>query len=122
MSSFSLLQVIPKLIWLTQVNGSTIVDKAKPEGSVPLGPGYIGCWRSHADTWRRMIKENILTALILEDDADWDVEVHDIFEELSRQMRKGELRSQPSTNHERYVAPYGTFWPSYLCVDTLLHC
>ena len=98
---------------LTQVNGSIIPEKARPEGAGSFGPGHIGCWRSHADTWRRVVKENLLTALILEDDADWDMNVHDIFEELSRQMQKGEIRSQPPSDHESRVAPYGTFWAPF---------
>jgi hypothetical protein len=58
-----------------------------------------------------MINENIMTALILEDDADWDVEVHNIFQEFSLQMLKGELRSQRADANERNVAPYGMLQP-----------
>ncbi|KAE9979395.1 hypothetical protein EG328_000880 [Venturia inaequalis] len=35
----------------------------------------LGCWRSHANVWRKIINEDIATAIILEDDADWDVNV-----------------------------------------------
>jgi hypothetical protein len=35
----------------------------------------LGCWRSHANIWRKIITEDISTALILEDDADWDVNI-----------------------------------------------
>jgi|HubBroStandDraft_4_1064222.scaffolds.fasta_scaffold244438_1 hypothetical protein len=57
-----------------------------------------------------------MTALILEDDADWDVEVHNIFQEFSLQMLKGELRSQPASAHEKSVAPYGKLQPLSLRV------
>lgn len=56
-----------------------------------------------------MINENVQTAIVLEDDADWDIEIHDIFQTLSVQMRKGELRKQKATNYEMNHAPYGKF-------------
>lgn len=38
-------------------------------------PGVIGCWRAHVDAWQRVVSERLSTALILEDDTDWDVDV-----------------------------------------------
>jgi GR25 family glycosyltransferase involved in LPS biosynthesis len=67
----------------------------------------LGCWRSHANVWQRVIEEDVGTAIILEDDIDWDVNIHAIFEELSVQMRKGELREQNATEDEIMNAPYG---------------
>ena len=72
-----------------------------------MRPEQLGCWRSHADVWRRVIEEDIETAIVLEDDIDWDLNIHDIFEELSIQMRKGELRKQRATRDEMKSAPYG---------------
>jgi len=66
-----------------------------------------GCWRSHADVWKRVVDEKLETALILEDDVDWDTNVHDSFEELSKQMRRGKLRQTSMTPHEQKSAPYG---------------
>jgi GR25 family glycosyltransferase involved in LPS biosynthesis len=57
--------------------------------------------------WRRVLNEKLETALILEDDVDWDVNIHDIFEELSRQMRKGKLQQTAMTEEEQLTAPYG---------------
>lgn len=92
------------------VNGSLIAEKSKPAGSHNLSPARMGCWRSHADVWQRMITENITSAIILEDDADWDVDVHNIFERLSRQMRRTKLRKAPPTAWEEQHAPYGLDW------------
>jgi hypothetical protein len=66
-----------------------------------------GSWQGHADVWRRVLNEKLETALILEDDVDWDVNIHDIFEELSRQMRKGKLQQTAMTEQEKLTAPYG---------------
>ncbi|EFY94578.1 glycosyl transferase family 25-like protein [Metarhizium robertsii] len=70
-----------KLALQPGVNGSNVNDKAKPKGTI-----------------------------VLEDDADWDVEIHDIFQTLSVQMRKGELRKRKATKYEINHAPYGLDW------------
>ncbi|KAH0592834.1 hypothetical protein MHUMG1_09479 [Metarhizium humberi] len=99
-----------KLALQPGVNGSNINNKAKPKGSESLRPEQLGCWRSHADIWQRIINEKVQTAIVLEDDADWDVEIHDIFQTLSVQMRKGELRKRKATKYEINHAPYGLDW------------
>lgn len=58
-----------------------------------------------------MISENLETALILEDDVDWDVNVHEIFQELSRQMRRNKLGSH-SGGDVRSSATYGEHFKS----------
>ena len=81
---------------------------ALPESSSVLSPAQLGCWRAHANLWSRMLSENITTALIVEDDADWDVNVHDSFALLARHMRSSNvLRGGDMTEHERITAPYG---------------
>lgn len=91
--------------------GSNIHDEAKPQGSTSLRPSQLGCWRSHADVWKRVVAENLLTALVLEDDADWDVEIQESMGYLSRQMRIQSLRSTRPSKHELQVAPYGIYRP-----------
>ncbi|KAJ5704115.1 hypothetical protein N7493_011253 [Penicillium malachiteum] len=68
------------------VYGSLIHEKARPYGSHYLRNEQLGCWRAHANIWRKIISENIETALILEDDVDWDINIRSVFAELSRQM------------------------------------
>jgi GR25 family glycosyltransferase involved in LPS biosynthesis len=82
-------------------------EKARPSDGGFLRDEQWGCWRSHANMWKRVIDEKLETALILEDDVDWDVNVHDVFEVLSRQMRRGKLRQTSMTMRERTAAPYG---------------
>lgn len=38
-------------------------------------PGVVGCWRAHADAWQKIVSERITTALIVEDDVDWDADI-----------------------------------------------
>jgi hypothetical protein len=44
----------------------------------PRNPGSVrteeyAVWRAHANIWRKIIEEGITTALIMEDDNDWDL-------------------------------------------------
>ncbi|XWW92203.1 hypothetical protein V2A60_000126 [Cordyceps javanica] len=98
-----------KLILQDGVDGNSIHEKARPKGSESLRPEQLGCWRSHANVWRRIIDERIQTAIILEDDADWDVKVHDAFQALSFQMRKW-TAEKGNTSREATRAPYGLDW------------
>lgn len=56
------------------------------------------------------MNENIESALILEDDLDWDVNIHDILYHVAYQMRTSGLRNTVLTEHEESSAPYGTFF------------
>ncbi|KAJ5910902.1 uncharacterized protein N7473_000205, partial [Penicillium subrubescens] len=92
------------------VNGSLINEKAKPDGSKYLRPEQLGCWRAHANVWRRIISENIETALILEDDVDWDINIRDVFADLGHHMSSQKIFKQllPRTTPE--AATYGSGW------------
>ncbi|KAI1772467.1 glycosyltransferase family 25 protein [Hypoxylon cercidicola] len=57
------------------VRGGDVPDKA-----VPTGPGrerlpdpVVGCWRAHMNAMQEVVRRNLSSALIMEDDADWDV-------------------------------------------------
>ncbi|MCO5613693.1 hypothetical protein L7F22_067971 [Adiantum nelumboides] len=58
----------------------------------------LGCFRAHANLWRKIISENIATALILEDDIDWDFRLKEILsrsiEPLNHLMRGSESIKQ----------------------------
>lgn len=90
----------------------TFVDAAKgqdiPSLALPhkldKAPAEVGCWRSHLNVMRHVVENNIQTALIFEDDADWDVA-------LRAQMREAAdgfrwiLQDQ-----EEAISPYGDGW------------
>jgi GR25 family glycosyltransferase involved in LPS biosynthesis len=90
-----------------QVEGEWIPDGAKPKGSETLPAHALGCWRGHANVWTKMITDKVQTALILEDDADWDVHVHHVFEEFSAQLAKGDMINDTLKDFEAHDAPYG---------------
>ncbi|KAF2165354.1 glycosyltransferase family 25 protein [Zasmidium cellare ATCC 36951] len=68
---------------IENANGDNEVDKKSlPPGAkeVNMSKGAMGAWRAHTNIARTMIEQRISSALILEDDADWDTRI-------KRQMR-----------------------------------
>ncbi|KAF5016416.1 hypothetical protein F66182_11908, partial [Fusarium sp. NRRL 66182] len=68
-----------KLDYIEGVVGSEVKDKAlpPPASHTTQRSGNIGSWRSHLNAIRAIVENNLDSALILEDDADWDVRIHD---------------------------------------------
>ncbi|KAK5452078.1 hypothetical protein LTS15_007801 [Exophiala xenobiotica] len=121
------------------VVGSKVSPKALPY-TMKQDNGTIGCWRAHLDIFNKMIEENIQSALILEDDADWDVSLKAQMTEFAQGSRYlldqrdrtpfspygdgwdilwyGHCYSKPDTKDGRYwviphdptVAPQGSRW------------
>ncbi|KAK2025273.1 family 25 glycosyltransferase [Colletotrichum zoysiae] len=65
------------------VNGSRLGEVGMPPSSIPdtepgLSGGEKGCWRSHANAWRSMLRANLETVLIMEDDVTWDIHVKEV--------------------------------------------
>ncbi|KAF6821446.1 glycosyltransferase family 25 protein [Colletotrichum plurivorum] len=63
------------LEFIDGVPGGDIPDKAIPKTSEHdrLGNGAIGCWRGHMNALAEIVRRNLTSALILEDDVDWDI-------------------------------------------------
>ncbi|CAG8981530.1 hypothetical protein HYALB_00003103 [Hymenoscyphus albidus] len=61
------------------VGGDSVPDNVlPPEGSeenVKLSKGVRGSWRSHINDLQEIVHKNISTAMIFEDDVDWDIRV-----------------------------------------------
>src|SRR5262249_2930624 len=53
----------------------SVAENALPPPREPgsLRPEEYAVWRAHANVWRRVIQNDLTTALILEDDNDWDL-------------------------------------------------
>jgi hypothetical protein len=69
----------------------------------------LGCWRSHANIWRKIINEDISTAIILEDDADWDVNIKEqMFLQSQAILSNPNLITQDSSIEEG--KPYRDDW------------
>ncbi|KHN97457.1 Glycosyl transferase, family 25 [Metarhizium album ARSEF 1941] len=84
------------------VKGDHVNEKAVPVGEDPenhlKGPG-LGSWRGHMNAIQEVVRRNLSSALIMEDDVDWDVRIrqqlHDFA--LSSRALTQPLRFQPGT-------------------------
>jgi len=73
-------------------------------------PGVTGCWRSHMNVIRKIVREKITSALIVEDDADWDIRIVSQMQEFATgtktMLAKGNQEPQPRNSK----SPYGEGW------------
>ncbi|KAK2628995.1 hypothetical protein QTJ16_002098 [Diplocarpon rosae] len=96
-----------RINWIEGVRGESVVDKALPYGvdRVKLWETNLGSWRGHINAVRTIVEEGISTALIMEDDMDWDVRLKDQLQDIAAGTRTLQpLRTHPS------ASPYGDDW------------
>lgn len=56
------------------VRGDTILEKVLPAHfSTEMSPAQRGAWRAHINSISRVVESGLTTALIIEDDVDWDI-------------------------------------------------
>ncbi|KAI8632383.1 hypothetical protein F5Y19DRAFT_421024 [Xylariaceae sp. FL1651] len=87
------------------VRGETIPDKAVPfqVDRKLLMETNLGSWRGHMNAIRRIVEEDLESALIMEDDMDWDVHLKDQLINVA----KGARIVMPSGSQN---SPYGDAW------------
>lgn len=66
--------------------------------------GDYGCWRAHLNVYQHMLQNRIQTALVIEDDADWDVMLRPQMVEFARGVRAIQDATLPMHS------PYGDNW------------
>ncbi|KAL8840991.1 MAG: hypothetical protein Q9205_003541 [Flavoplaca limonia] len=91
------------------VKGTTIVNKTLPSlDNIPKKESsrnnIIGCWRAHLNVAQKVVRERIQTALVLEDDSDWDVS----FKDQLAYFATGSRYISGTTTTPR--SPYGDDW------------
>ncbi|OQV10031.1 hypothetical protein CLAIMM_14086 [Cladophialophora immunda] len=87
------------------VYGDKVPTKALPY-TMSQKANVIGCWRAHINVYQKMVYEGVSTALVFEDDADWDVALkHQLvqFARGSRFLMDTVVRDIPHS-------PYGDDW------------
>ncbi|OCT46061.1 hypothetical protein CLCR_00429 [Cladophialophora carrionii] len=77
-----------------------------PAKALPLDAGATGCWRAHLNIMQEMVRENIQSALVFEDDADWDVAIKYQMLQAARATRF--VTGQPED--AKSISPYGDDW------------
>ncbi|KAF2466252.1 uncharacterized protein BDR25DRAFT_293643 [Lindgomyces ingoldianus] len=105
-----------KLTMIPGIDPKTIHHKAEPHmigGNNMTATPALGCWRAHANAWKHIIDNNIETALIVEDDIDWDVNIKDIMGLWGWQLRYNNTIRWGRENVEKgwkEDCPYGCDW------------
>jgi hypothetical protein len=87
------------------VLGDTVPDNAIPlaEGHTRLANPNVGSWRGHMNAIQEVVRRNLSYALILEDDADWDINLRSQLEAFAQ---SNEALTQPLQGNEtRYTDP-----------------
>ncbi|CAO1635136.1 unnamed protein product [Parajaminaea phylloscopi] len=84
----------------------------RPEGQ-PLFDDDVtatekACWRAHVRIWRKMVEEKIESALILEDDADFDVNLKESLQRLQRPLHT--LFDSVQTHHQAPLPSTASPW------------
>ncbi|KAJ5622704.1 hypothetical protein N7528_005936 [Penicillium herquei] len=109
-----------KIDWLNGVRPDSLTQKAMPKGMnlSSVAPNIVACWRAHMNALvkphypltgenenSRVVENSFTTALIMEDDVDWDVNIKTQLIEFARGLHtvQGNKKVQPE-------APYGLNW------------
>ena len=87
------------------LTNDAVVDKALPTDTIrkDFGPGIIGSWRAHINAIQRVVAQNLSSALIMEDDLDWDVRIKDQLTDFAAGVRA--LTQPLKGNPNKYVDP-----------------
>lgn len=100
------------------VDGVTEVDDhALPPGgnNTNLDKGLKNCWRAHMNVLQTIVEQGIASALILEDDADWDLRIKAQMQDFARAavllQQAGKEDEQfvvsETPDHKPTTSPYG---------------
>ncbi|KAH7030775.1 uncharacterized protein B0I36DRAFT_322432 [Microdochium trichocladiopsis] len=86
--------------------GKDVADKAIPsgKGQQRLPDASVGSWRGHMNAIAEVVRRNVTSALILEDDVDWDIRLK---EQLYSFALSSQILTQPlaRTAAEVYADP-----------------
>ncbi|KIW94621.1 uncharacterized protein Z519_04597 [Cladophialophora bantiana CBS 173.52] len=87
------------------VAGADVSLKALPH-SFAQDAGATGCWRAHLNVMQEMLRDNIQSAIVFEDDADWDLAIK--YQMMQAAQATRFLTAQ--TEDEKPLSPYGDNW------------
>lgn len=102
------------LTHIEAIDGRTLTLKQLPYGASNLKPGELGCWRSHMNTLKQMLEDGVETALIVEDDFDFDVRIRSQLGDVRKnlidlQSKIGRLH-QPYNDSKAFPGSWDILW------------
>ncbi|KAL2198260.1 glycosyltransferase family 25 protein [Corynascus similis CBS 632.67] len=102
------------ITWTSGVSGQDVHDRVlpgDPSVSRQLSFGKRGSWRAHMNVLQRIVDENITSALIIEDDADWDVRLKSQMQVFSQAAKAFTQPLNGQTVAEKHSDPPGQELP-----------
>jgi hypothetical protein len=75
--------------------------------------GYIGSWRAHLNAIRRVVDEGLSSALIIEDDVDWDIRILSQMENFAKGTRYVYDIPETAKQHSPYGDKWEVLWPGH---------
>ncbi|VBB79661.1 Putative Glycosyltransferase Family 25 [Podospora comata] len=117
--------------WIDGIDGKDVPERVLPGDSwdKKISKGNKGSWRAHMNALQRIVQDNLTSALILEDDADWDIRLKEqmqVFAQAARAFTQPAPRtrstladtedrselsvSQIPINLRSRLTPYGDSW------------
>ncbi|CAK7226121.1 hypothetical protein SCUCBS95973_006092 [Sporothrix curviconia] len=101
-----------QLTFSAGVDASTVQDRVLPADSASqsIHPGNKGSWRAHMNVLRQIIERNLTTALIMEDDIDWDARLKaqmGLFARAAQAYLQPGKGPEKATLARRHTPPFG---------------
>ncbi|KAK8071720.1 hypothetical protein PG996_005068 [Apiospora saccharicola] len=94
------------LEWVDGVDGDTVEERVLPPGDRPKhkssDAAVRGSWRAHMNALHRVVEEGLPSALIMEDDVDWDLRI-----KSQLQTFGAASKAWLQTSHETVTPPAG---------------
>ena len=102
------------------IKGESVPDKALPRGAELrlISDNMIGSWRAHMNTIRSVMEKGYSSALIIEDDADWDIRIKQQLAQFAIGARWLQDTSETDSTRSPYGDDWDVLWVGH-CVDSL---
>ncbi|OTA62748.1 glycosyltransferase family 25 protein [Hypoxylon sp. EC38] len=85
--------------WIDGVSGDQVPDSVVSLGQGGRSAGAKGSWRSHMNALQAVVRDNLQSALIMEDDIDWDIRIKSQLQTFASASRIW-LRESKSDKHQ----------------------
>lgn len=86
------------------VLGDSIPEKAYPPGSGPtFSAANRGSWRAHMNAIRQVVEQDLGSAVIFEDDVDWDIRIKDQLQKFALAARALTQPLKEDSTKSRYA-------------------
>jgi GR25 family glycosyltransferase involved in LPS biosynthesis len=114
-----------KVEYVDGIKGAEVDEKTLPPGGTDLnGLGNRGSWRGHLNAIHRVVAEGLESALIMEDDIDWDLRIKDELVDFAKSvhvLKDQQGAGDGAAEHKDFVirrdstpppsrSPYGDSW------------